>query len=119
MQINIGHLDANGVYSGAFTTLALAGTVRAMVRLVPETLLGLRAKRKRHRADSQCAEPLFTETLFTEIRMQSCEGVFTCYRRRKVALPPLHLHGGCRQVAACDASLCEAGHPWPSTERLL
>ena len=32
MQINVGHLDANGVYTGAFTTLALAGSVRAMVR---------------------------------------------------------------------------------------
>lgn len=33
VQINIGHLDANGVYTGAFTTLALAGSVRAMVRV--------------------------------------------------------------------------------------
>lgn len=32
VQINVGHLDANGVYTGAFTTLALAGSVRAMVR---------------------------------------------------------------------------------------
>ncbi len=32
MQINIGHLDANGVYNGNFTTFALAGNVRAMVR---------------------------------------------------------------------------------------
>ncbi|KAK9844211.1 hypothetical protein WJX81_008144 [Elliptochloris bilobata] len=30
VQINIGHLDANGVYTGTFTTVALAGTVRAM-----------------------------------------------------------------------------------------
>ncbi len=31
VQINIGHLDGNGVYSGAFTTYALAGKVRGMV----------------------------------------------------------------------------------------
>ena len=29
VQINIGHLNADGVYTGAFTTLALAGNVRA------------------------------------------------------------------------------------------
>lgn len=34
MQINIGHLDANGVYNNQFTTFAVAGSVRAMVRLV-------------------------------------------------------------------------------------
>jgi hypothetical protein len=32
VQINIGHLDANGVYNGQLTTFALAGPVRAMVR---------------------------------------------------------------------------------------
>ncbi|KAG2436875.1 hypothetical protein HXX76_006395 [Chlamydomonas incerta] len=30
VQINIGHLDANGVYSNQFTTFAIAGNVRAM-----------------------------------------------------------------------------------------
>ncbi|KXZ43008.1 hypothetical protein GPECTOR_107g152 [Gonium pectorale] len=30
VQINIGHLDANGVYNSQFTTFAIAGTVRAM-----------------------------------------------------------------------------------------
>ena len=33
MQINIGHLNENGQYvDGNFTTFALAGNVRAMVR---------------------------------------------------------------------------------------
>lgn len=36
VQINIGHLDANGVYNGNFTTFALAGNVRAMVRRAAE-----------------------------------------------------------------------------------
>ncbi|GLC45155.1 40S ribosomal protein S21 [Pleodorina starrii] len=30
VQINIGHLDANGVYNNQFTTFAVAGNVRAM-----------------------------------------------------------------------------------------
>ncbi|KAK9816911.1 hypothetical protein WJX72_007007 [[Myrmecia] bisecta] len=30
VQINIGHLDDNGVYAGNYTTLALAGNVRSM-----------------------------------------------------------------------------------------
>ncbi|CEG00380.1 Ribosomal protein S21e [Ostreococcus tauri] len=29
VQLNVGHLDANGVYSGQYTTLALAGYVRS------------------------------------------------------------------------------------------
>ncbi|KAL8136499.1 hypothetical protein V2J09_002500 [Rumex salicifolius] len=29
VQINVGHLDANGVYTGDFTTFALSGFVRA------------------------------------------------------------------------------------------
>ena len=33
IQINIGHLDDTGVYTGQYTTLALSGFVRAMVRL--------------------------------------------------------------------------------------
>ena len=33
VQLNVGHLDANGVYSGQYTTLALAGYVRSKVRL--------------------------------------------------------------------------------------
>ena len=32
MQINIGHLDAQGVYTGQYTTFALSGEVRARVR---------------------------------------------------------------------------------------
>jgi len=31
VQINIGHLDANGMYDGHFTTFALSGFVRAQV----------------------------------------------------------------------------------------
>jgi hypothetical protein len=31
VQINIGHLDANGLYDGHFTTFALSGFVRAQV----------------------------------------------------------------------------------------
>ncbi|CAG7872656.1 unnamed protein product [Brassica rapa] len=29
VQLNIGHLDADGIYTGQFTTLALCGFVRA------------------------------------------------------------------------------------------
>jgi len=32
IQVNVGHLDSEGVYTGAFTTFALSGFVRAMVR---------------------------------------------------------------------------------------
>ena len=32
MQINIGHLNENGVFDGNYSTFALAGRVRAMVR---------------------------------------------------------------------------------------
>lgn len=32
VQINIGHVDENGVYTGAYTTLALSGPVRFRVR---------------------------------------------------------------------------------------
>ena len=31
VQINVGHLNENGQYDGNFTTIALAGKVRAMV----------------------------------------------------------------------------------------
>lgn len=31
VQINVGHLDGDGVYNGQFSTFALAGNVRAMV----------------------------------------------------------------------------------------
>uniref|UniRef100_A0A8R7PB07 Uncharacterized protein n=1 Tax=Triticum urartu TaxID=4572 RepID=A0A8R7PB07_TRIUA len=31
VQINIGHVDANGLYNGSFTTFALSGFVRAQV----------------------------------------------------------------------------------------
>ncbi|XP_073113906.1 small ribosomal subunit protein eS21-like isoform X1 [Elaeis guineensis] len=33
VQINIGHLDENGVYTGQFTTFALSGFIRAQVFL--------------------------------------------------------------------------------------
>jgi small subunit ribosomal protein S21e len=29
VQLNVGHLDANGIYTGQFTTFALCGNVRA------------------------------------------------------------------------------------------
>lgn len=32
VQINVGHLDENGVYNGHFSTFALCGYVRAQVR---------------------------------------------------------------------------------------
>jgi len=32
IQLNVGHLDANGVYDGRYTTVALAGYVRSKVR---------------------------------------------------------------------------------------
>ncbi len=36
VQINVGHLNENGQYvDGNFTTFALAGNVRAMVRALP------------------------------------------------------------------------------------
>ncbi|KAG6528170.1 hypothetical protein ZIOFF_010320 [Zingiber officinale] len=31
VQINIGHLDDNGVYTGQYTTFALSGFIRAQV----------------------------------------------------------------------------------------
>jgi hypothetical protein len=31
VQLNVGHLDANGIYTGQFTTFALCGNVRAQV----------------------------------------------------------------------------------------
>ncbi|XP_010259620.1 PREDICTED: 40S ribosomal protein S21-2-like isoform X1 [Nelumbo nucifera] len=33
VQINIGHLDENGIYTGHFTTFALCGFVRAQVNI--------------------------------------------------------------------------------------
>ena len=35
VQINVGHIDADGVYSNQYTTFALHGTVRATVRAPP------------------------------------------------------------------------------------
>lgn len=32
MQINVGHIDENGLYIGSFSTFALCGQVRAKVR---------------------------------------------------------------------------------------
>ncbi len=32
MQLNIGHLDESGVYTGSFSTFALCGAIRAKVR---------------------------------------------------------------------------------------
>ena len=40
IQINIGHLDDSGLYTGQFTTLALSGFVRSMVRRPRETAGG-------------------------------------------------------------------------------
>ena len=40
VQINIGHLNENGQYDGTFTTIALAGKVRAMVS-APDRALGI------------------------------------------------------------------------------
>ncbi|KAJ3699671.1 hypothetical protein LUZ61_003376 [Rhynchospora tenuis] len=31
VQINIGHLDENGIYTGQFTTFALSGSIRSQV----------------------------------------------------------------------------------------
>jgi small subunit ribosomal protein S21e len=31
VQLNVGHLDANGIYTGQFTTFALCGNVRAQL----------------------------------------------------------------------------------------
>lgn len=45
IQVNIGHLDEHtGCYNGQFTTFALSGFVRAMVRLttLPQALLTAR-----------------------------------------------------------------------------
>lgn len=35
MQVNIGHLDENGVYTGSFSTFAMCGQVRQKVRSLP------------------------------------------------------------------------------------
>jgi small subunit ribosomal protein S21e len=48
IQVNIGHLDETGVYTGQYTTLALSGFVRTMVR--PHALA---AKAKRARCLSE------------------------------------------------------------------
>uniref|UniRef100_K4AH55 40S ribosomal protein S21 n=1 Tax=Setaria italica TaxID=4555 RepID=K4AH55_SETIT len=37
VQINIGHLDENGLYDGHFTTFALSGFVRAQ-KIIPASL---------------------------------------------------------------------------------
>jgi hypothetical protein len=34
VQLNVGHLDANGVYNGQYTTMALSGYVRMKVRMI-------------------------------------------------------------------------------------
>ncbi|EFJ48497.1 component of cytosolic 80S ribosome and 40S small subunit [Volvox carteri f. nagariensis] len=48
VQINIGHLDANGVYTNQFSTFAIAGNVRAMVRAtLLWTSCGGRSRRSR------------------------------------------------------------------------
>jgi small subunit ribosomal protein S21e len=33
VQLNVGHLDDNGVFNGQFSTFAIVGSVRAMVSL--------------------------------------------------------------------------------------
>ncbi|KAL0316691.1 UNVERIFIED_CONTAM: 40S ribosomal protein S21-2 [Sesamum radiatum] len=41
VQINIGHLDERGIYTGAFSTFALCGFIRAqLIRLAGQGLLG-------------------------------------------------------------------------------
>uniref|UniRef100_A0A9I9CPV8 40S ribosomal protein S21 n=2 Tax=Cucumis melo TaxID=3656 RepID=A0A9I9CPV8_CUCME len=35
VQINIGHLDENGIYTGQFSTFALCGFIRAQVIFLP------------------------------------------------------------------------------------
>ncbi|RLN39012.1 hypothetical protein C2845_PM01G31820 [Panicum miliaceum] len=51
VQINIGHLDENGLYDGRFTTVALSGFVRAQGD-ADSSLDRLRQKRKRPRSRS-------------------------------------------------------------------
>jgi small subunit ribosomal protein S21e len=34
VQINIGHVDENGLYDGRFTTFALSGFIRAQVIII-------------------------------------------------------------------------------------
>ncbi|KAG1338701.1 hypothetical protein COCNU_04G010070 [Cocos nucifera] len=43
VQINIGHLDENGVYTGQFTTFALSGFIRAQLRSLKKHLKRLKA----------------------------------------------------------------------------
>jgi len=35
VQINIGHVDENGIYNGQFSTFALCGYIRAQVTIFP------------------------------------------------------------------------------------
>jgi hypothetical protein len=42
VQLNVGHLDANGIYTGQFTTFALCGNVRAQVYWLHLFVLDLR-----------------------------------------------------------------------------
>lgn len=42
VQLNIGHLDADGVYTGQFSTFALSGFVRAQVCLFIHLYYSLR-----------------------------------------------------------------------------
>ncbi|KAJ8438826.1 hypothetical protein Cgig2_023018 [Carnegiea gigantea] len=46
VQINIGHLDERGVYTGSFTTFALSGFVRAQVGMLTVLLIASGKRRK-------------------------------------------------------------------------
>ena len=48
MQINVGHLNENGVFDGNYSTFALAGRVRAMVRTLSLALRSDRPTRACH-----------------------------------------------------------------------
>lgn len=59
VQLNVGHLDANGVYNGQYTTMALSGYVRMKVRMIAMISLSSRVhasalvRRRRMRATSR------------------------------------------------------------------
>ncbi|CAL5357608.1 unnamed protein product [Camellia sinensis] len=44
VQLNVGHLDENGIYTGQFTTFALCGFVRAQMLTVQLIVSGRRRK---------------------------------------------------------------------------
>eukprot|EP00884_Botryococcus_braunii_P016838 jgi/Botrbrau1/3838/Bobra.0183s0063.1 len=56
VQINIGHLDANGQYCGTYTTLALAGKVRSWG--VADTAVDLLWKKQQEKKARELEEAL-------------------------------------------------------------